>query len=491
MRLRFLLDTNILIPLQDSYIVLSSNLQNFIRLANKGGHQLLYHPASLEDIQRDSDAERRNRTLSRLGQYEKLKGVPPCPWNTEGISPNSICDNEILYALKCNATHALVTEDKGIHAKAREHGLSDRVYNIQTAEDWLCRLHEPNEVRLPNIKDVNLHSISPELSREFFNSLREDYQLFDEWFVRKAREGRRAWICRDDDGNLGAICIYAMQESEKITDSGESLSGKALKLCTFKVGESIRGRKTGELFLKAAFRYAFENGCTNIFIHGNADKQPYLTALLGDFGFVEKGSYEGDTVWLKNHPLHPPDDEIDAKEYVRLYYPHYRQDSGVTKYLVPIRPEYHDILFPDYPSQRSRQLQLFDNPHRHVGNSIKLAYLCHTQTKSIDPGDVLLFYRSRDEKVLTTIGVVDEFVVSTDPAEISAKVSRRTVYSFEEITRMSSKEVKVILFRIIKHISTPVPLEELNKRGVISGYPQSIVKLDESKYRSFLDAAEI
>ena len=41
-RLRFLLDTNVLIPLQDSFQVLEQNLANFVRLAGVGGHQLLY-----------------------------------------------------------------------------------------------------------------------------------------------------------------------------------------------------------------------------------------------------------------------------------------------------------------------------------------------------------------------------------------------------------------------------------------------------------------
>ncbi|MGY1489663.1 GNAT family N-acetyltransferase [Methylobacillus pratensis] len=489
--MRLLLDTNILIPLQDSYIVLNDNLKNFIRLAGKGGHQLLYHPASLVDIERDSDANRRNRTLSRLDQYEKLEAVSGCPWSTDSSSPNNVCDNEILYALQCNAAHALITEDRGLHARAREHGLSDRVYNIQTAEDWLRRLHEPAEVHLPNIEDVPLHFLSPELESEFFNSLRGDYQGFNDWFGRKAQEGRRAWICRNDQGNLGGLCIYAEQVNEKITDSGEALTGKALKLCTFKVGESVRGRKIGELFLKAAFRYATENECLNIFIHGNAGKQHYLALLLEDFGFIgHSENYEGDTVWVKKHPVSAPDDLIDAKDFVRLYYPHYRQDSGVSKYLVPIVPEYHDILFPDYLSPSSMQLGLFESPNRHVGNAIKLAYLCHAQTKSIVPGDIVLFYRSHDEKMLTTIGVVDDFTISSDSAEISAQVSRRTVYSFEQISDMAKKrEVKIILFRVVKHLQPPISYKELKARGILSGHPQSIVKLDESRYRGFLNAA--
>ena len=490
-RLRFLLDTNILIPLQDSYLILNENLQNFIRLASIGGHQLIYHPASLEDINRDNNTERRNRTLSRLKQYQKLDSTPTCPWNTGNESSNDACDNEILYALECNAAHALITEDKGIHANARLRGLSGRVYNIQTAEDWLRRLHEPKEVKLPNIEDTPLYALSPELPKPFFDSLRTDYKHFNNWFSKKAQEGRHAWVCRDGNGKLGAVCIYATQENEKITNEGHILVGKSLKLCTFKVEEGVRGRKIGELFLKAAFRYASENLCSHIFVHGNAEKQPYLVALLEEFGFCDKGNYDIDTVWVKEHPIIPPTSALPAKEYVRRYFPHFRQDEGVAKYLVPIQPDYHDILFPDFISQKSRQLQLFYPTQNHVGNAIKLAYLCHAQTNTIEPGDVLLFYRSKDEKCLTTLAVVDDFKILSDATEIAAIVSRRTVYSFDQISEMSEKNVKVILFRLIKHLHTSIPLEELKSRGILSGAPQSIVKLTEPKYRNLANAAGI
>ena len=274
-RLRFLLDTNILIPLQDSYQVLESNLANFVRLASIGGHQLLYHPATIVDFERDQDPDQKARNLGRIRQYPAIENPASCPWNVDTTSPNDACDNEILYSLECDAVHALVTEDRRIHKKARARGLNERVYTIQTAEDWLRRLHEPRKVVLPNIQDVPLHSLTPHLSESFFDSLREGYDGFDEWFRRKARENRMAWVYRDEVGSLAAICIYATQENEAITDSGVRLLGTALKLCTFKVSNEVRGRKIGELFLKAAFRYGSENRCEHLFIHANAERHDY------------------------------------------------------------------------------------------------------------------------------------------------------------------------------------------------------------------------
>lgn len=488
LRLRLLLDTNVLIPLQDSMIVLQPNLANFARLAGVGGHQLLYHPASADDIRRDADADRRERTLQRLGLYSELERPGVCPWNSPQTPVNDAADNEILYALQCDAAHALVTEDRGLHTKARRIGLGSRVYTIQTAEDWLRRLHEPAEVRLPSIEDVPLHVLTPFLDGEFFNSLREGYPGFNDWFRTKARAGRHAWLYRDERNEPSALCVYAIQEDEVINDAGDVLVGRALKLCTFKVGERVRGRKIGELFLKAAFRFATENACSNVFVHGSQEGHPYLIELLEDFGFSSCGAYRGDTVFVKAHPPMPPTVDVSPPEYVRLYYPHYRKDASVQKYLVPIRPAYHDILFPDYESAVRRQMALFQ-PRNFAGNAVKLAYLCHTPTRSVRAGDLLLFYRTADERAVTTLGVVDRFEVLDDATKIASLVSRRTVYTQQEIVAMAERQTKVFLFRCIEHFPNPVPYDELLQQGIAAGPIQSLRRIDDAQFERLVRAA--
>ena len=108
--MRFLLDTNILIPLEDSNVQLQPGLANFVRLAQKHRHHLVFHPASEEDINRDKNADRRARTRNRLTQYTRLDGVSDCPWNTTETSPNDACDNAILFAIECDAAHYVVVK---------------------------------------------------------------------------------------------------------------------------------------------------------------------------------------------------------------------------------------------------------------------------------------------------------------------------------------------------------------------------------------------
>ena len=366
--MRFLLDTNILIPLEDSEQVLEASLANFVRLAHENNHVLLYHPASEDDFLRDSNLERRRQNLDRLKKHTRLPDRPACPWNTVFTRPNDKVDNELLYALHCDAVHALITEDRGIHDKARDRGLLDRVYTIQTAEDWLRRLHDTKHVQLPDIEDVSLYTLTNLLDGEFFHSLRESYPGFNGWFGDKAREGRKAWVAWEREGVLAAICIYTRQDNEVITEEGFRVDGAALKLSTFKVGPAARGRKIGELLLKAAFRYATANRLENIFIHGDAEQHHFLFAMLKDFGFVHVGSHPGskgrDAVYCKSHPPLPPSEMIEPFEYLIRYFPHFRHDPEINKLIIPIRPGYHDIQFPDNHSPAGRQLSLFSRSNK-------------------------------------------------------------------------------------------------------------------------------
>lgn len=494
--MRFLLDTNILIPLEDSQLPLKASLANLVRLSNANGHEFIYHPASEDDIKRDSNELRKQQTLQRLRQYTRLNDTLACPWNDKNTNANDKADNEILYALFCEAAHALFTEDQGIHRKAKELGIGDKVYNIQTAEDWLSRLYERISVQLPDVEEVSLHSLVPFLESDFFDSLRDGYgrSAFNDWFRKKARDGVKAWVVWEAKGVLGAVCIYDIQKNEKITEEGMILNGESLKLSTFKVAGSMRGKKTGELFLKAAFRYATANKYEHIFIHGELEKHSYLFNLLEDFGFEPVGTHPNtsgrDIVYLKKHPaIAPAYQEIKPFDYLKKYFPHFQKNENINKYIIPIRPEFHSILFPDFIG---RQKTLFQ-PINKAGNAIKQAYLCHAQANSIKAGDIVLFYRSKDEKSITSIGVVEDFQSSKDPVFIAQLVSRRTVYSMQDIVEMTKKNTKIntkiILFRIISHFANPVSFNLLRAKNLVNGPIESIQSINHQKFESILEHA--
>ena len=173
---------------------------------------------------------------------------------------------------------------------------------------------------------------------------------------------------------------------------------------------------------------------------------------------------------------------MEPFEYLRRFFPHFRHDDAVTKFIVPIRSEYHQILFPDYPA---RQLALFKSENQ-AGNAIKLAYLCHAQTRIMTPGDVLLFYRSGDESAITSVGIVESYETLNDSDTVASRVKRRTVYSMEEIVKLVKRPTRVMLFRLVKHFQKPLSLQWLKAKNVTKGAPQSIMKISTDAFERVL-----
>jgi len=453
--MRILIDTNIVIPLEDSSKVLEDSFSELLQLSNENNHQVLVHPYSLDDLERDKDEVRKKSLQSRLEKYKSLDSPPQFDddfINKNGLTPkrdNDRVDNSMLAAVYLNAAHWLITEDRGIHKKASRLGISNKVYYIQQAVEALQGLY-PNryEVELPNIENLFLYDI--DLKDSFFDSLREDYDRFNEWFEDKQAEGRKAKVVKDEHSQVNAILIYKEERGEIVTNDNRGLPGKSIKLSTFKVGEQVRGQKIGELFLKSAFEEARKNGCDYVYLTIHPEKHEYLKDLCEDFGFYEYGidiKNNRDLVYVKDIGYKNGGECEDAFDFYRHYSPSFHC-QGVEKFIIPIRPEYHSILFAD--NQKQRPLITFNKA---AGNTIKKAYLSHTPLKHMRPGDLLLFYRSGDWKAITTLGIVEKFFISSDPDEIASEVAKRTVYSISDIEEMCHKPTRVLLFRQIFHLN--------------------------------------
>ena len=487
--MRILIDTNIFIPMEDSSIELDGKLAELHRLAS-GSHQLLIHPASRDDISRDRNTSRRDSMLRRLEKYLELESPPAFGTGEEeglfGVPRkiNDHCDNLILLALHRNCVHWLVTQDEGIHKKAKSIGEYERVLTVDQAISSLLKADNEHHRLYPNIEDVLCHSL--DLRNSFFDSLREGYEGFDKWFVEKcAQSGRRAWACTSGS-DIHAIAIYKKEESPIVTVDKRGLPGNVLKICTFKVVK--RGLKIGELMLKQAFNYATSHNIQYVYATVAPGEHEMLEDLFTEFGFYDYGidTAGRDHVFVKEFPIEIPNTTDPPLEYSIKYYPNIKLENN-SVLIVPIRPQYHDVLFPELVVQPD----MFSDVANSAGNAIKQAYLCRSPMKSICPGDIIFFYRTSDQKAVTTYGVVDQFLIESEADKIYQWVSKRTVYSFEEIQGMSGKEVRVILFRLVRHIINPIHYSRLLEEGIVKGPIQSIVTLSRDNAIKLLEDAEI
>lgn len=76
--MNILIDTNILIPLEDTSKVLDEKFAVARKLSSEQGHILYLHPIQTSDIQNDLNANRREIMLSRISQYPVIPS-PPLP----------------------------------------------------------------------------------------------------------------------------------------------------------------------------------------------------------------------------------------------------------------------------------------------------------------------------------------------------------------------------------------------------------------------------
>ncbi|TLS68126.1 hypothetical protein FEF65_03780 [Mariprofundus erugo] len=480
-----LIDTNILIPLEDTARTLDPSLAEMRRMSEQNGHILYVHPSQAEDIRRDKDEQRRDIVLSRLRQYQTIPSPPELSseklleYGWRQNSDNDRIDNLLLHALCRGSVHFLVTNDKDLHKKARQANVQEHVHRL---DQFLAFLKSQTDEEQPppyGIQEKLLHEF--DVNQPFFDSLRDGYPGFNKWYLDKAAEHRTAW-CVHNKGEVHAICIYKQEEYPTIVDGGSPLNGIALKLCTFKVGESVRGRKLGERLLFSAFKYAVEHDIPYVYLHTYGKEHELLVSLCQDYGFEFAGKYQDrDDVYIKTmlapHTV-PPD--MEPLTYAMQFYPHYLDADDVGKFIIPIRPEYHNDLFAD-TSDTARGLFANDpSQYSPQANTIKKAYICHANTTQIQPGDLLLFYRTHDRMSVECIGVVEQAYRGREIGTVLPMVSKRTVYSRAEIERWLQRQTLVILFRFIRNFP-PISQAELSQAG-IRGPIQSIRKITHDQY---------
>jgi len=498
--MHLLLDTNIFIYREDDRII-SQNVSDLFRLLNNVSVNILIHPASVADIQRDTDQKRREVMLSKIRMYRELAHPPAASKDPAFVAivgeprrSQDAIDNEILYAVSKGAVDFLVTEDAEIHQKAVAAGISDRVFHIDDAREYFKKfLPKKDKIYAPPaLKEDFLYNLN--LSDPFFDSLKHDYPRvgkspsFEEWFKDKAR--RPCFVSYQSPDRIGALLVKKI-EDEAIDDARPPLpKKKRLKIALLKVIDY--GHKIGELLLKLSFDSAVQNDIDEVYLTHFTEKDDRLAALLHEYGFIKVAvNARGEDIFLKKLVVdNPVLIETAPRQIYRSYYPTFYDGPAVNKWIIPIRPEFHERLFTDVVR---RQTLLTEHTGGFIveGNAIKKAYLCRAPTKKMAEGDVVLFYRSVDESAITSLGVVEEVYTGiSDTSQILRLVGKRTVYSPEEIEGFD-KPLMIILFRHICHLEHPLEIDQLRKQKLLKRAPMTINKLPDEIYRIIKDLGGI
>lgn len=491
--MNILIDTNIFIYFED-YKVIDESFTKLYNLCLKFNHKLFIHPASIDDINNDTNLERRNISLSKIKKYSMLENAKlPSEQDIRDLglaekNSHDKIDNIILYALYKDSANLLLTQDIGIIKKARKIGIDHRVMYVQQALHSFKKLHIQHEIYYPNM----MHKYLYELNRndKIFDSLKEDYAEFNNWFSKVSQEHRKCWIHGyNGDTKIGGVLIYKDEHNPIITNDNKALRGKVLKISTFKISEHMQGWKLGELFIKTVFTYAHQNKYEYVYLTTRQDKQEYLVSLIEDFGFRYFGKCDKnrDEVFVKQISIKDVGKtNLNNIDFHKRYSPFIKCTINVNKFIVPIQPKYHNILFPEIEDDK----RLFYT-HPSVGNTIKKAYLSHANTKKMRSGDLLLFYRSKDKMAITTLGIVEKTFKSKDLNVILEEVAKRTVYSYDEIREQAKKETNIILFRLIGHFENPFISKAWMEKNNIYKKCQSICQIENEIFSKIIEKGNL
>lgn len=433
--MRVLLDTNIVIH-REAQKIRNPDIGILFNWLDRLKAEKCVHPLTLEELQRHLDPQTVTTMGVKVANYTTLKTHAPFDGEVKRVSDaidkdvNDITDSKLLVEVYAGRIDFLISEDKKIHQKAQLLNISEKVFKIDT---FLEKVTAEN----PDLVDYKVLAVKKQyfgevnLADSFFDSFREDYHGFDEWFQRKSDE--ISYICYQNDVLSAFLYVKAEDQNEPYTDITPIFPKKRrLKIGTFKV--TSNGFKLGERFLKIIFDNAFIQRVDEIYvtIFNKSTEHERLIALLEEWGFKYWGT--------KATPTGPED--VYVREFNRdgainlanpkLTYPFVSRDNGI--FIVPIYPAYHTELFPDSILKTESPNDFVENePHR---NALSKVYISRSHERNLNQGDLIVFYRTGGyyEGVATTIGVVESVINNiTDEAQFIALCRKRSVFTDDQL----------------------------------------------------------
>lgn len=492
--MRALLDTNIVIH-RESNTIVNPDIGTLFKWLDKGKYEKCIHPITIKEISKNSNKKTTDTFLTKLDSYSLLKTVAMLSQEIIAISEkfdrneNDLNDTALLNELFVGRVDILVTEDKKIHFKAVQLGISNRVFNIDSFLEKVVSEHpELIDYRVLNVTKKHFGEIN--LQDSFFDSFKEDYQGFEKWFNKKADE--IAYVTYKEENILSFLYLKVEDENENYSDITPRFTHKKrLKIGTFKVVSN--GVRLGERFLKIIFDHALINKVDEIYvtIFNRRPEQERLIDLLENWGFVKYGNKGEEHVYVRDFS------SSYNNENPKLTFPFFSKNANV--FLNPIYPEYHTNLLPDsILKTESPDNFLESQPHR---NAIRKVYVSRSWEKGLKSGDLIVFYRTKEPEknayynsVISTIGIVEEVIFDIkDETDFILKCRKRSVFTDRELSDQwnYSQRSKPFIINFLCAYSFPkrINLAQLISFGIIKDIdsaPRGFQKITKPQFEKIL-----
>jgi len=303
----------------------------------------------------------------------------------------------------------------------------------------------PDKFQLRNFSETDVNDL-------FFDSLKEDYPDFTQWYKRKVDAGSKAYVFKDENG-LGAF-IYLKDENDSIELSDRVLpAAPRLKIGTLKLAEHHHGQRLGEGALGLALWQWQEKRVPEVYIT-LYEKHTMLVSLIKRFGFNFIGvKNNGESVYIKSRK------DVDYSDPYKSF-PFIDPTFKKAGYII-VDDLYHDTLFP--------RSELKNVPYSEVNtaaaNGISKVYVGANISPHYCKREPVLIYRKHTKNdgqkpkfksCLTSYCVVTDiifikkygkFLMTYD--KLKDKVGNKSVFDEQDIRNKYNTEKNVVVIQML------------------------------------------
>lgn len=495
---RVLLDTNVIIQ-REGYNNVSSEATKAYKWFEKLKTTKLICPKTREEIKKYRNDDAQKSISTKLESYENL--IPRIVnddffeqvVSRYSMDENSIIDNEILYQVYDGLADLLITNDNKILKKAEDLGIRMLVVSIQEYLN-IVEKEFPDKVYYPmlSVKKIKFGDLN--VDDVFFDTLKEDYPEFVDWFYEKNQEEAYAFKRKNEIHGFLYVKVEYPDEKGYLEIVPNLSKKKRLKVGTFKIDPSLKGFRLNERFLKIIFDNALVNDVDEIYVtlfENRREEIDILRDILCKWGFNYYGykpskTGANESVYVKDMKKYDPFKDI------KYNFPNL--PTGQRIFMLPINPEYHTDLFPD-SILKNEDMSLYEEDKGNL-YSLEKIYVSNVSSQRARPGDFVVIYRSGDRypkkysSVCTCLAILENVTFPKTKDDYLKECSNKSVFNTDELNDFyDSKNYRIVIKLIpYKTYFDKISLNTLRNVGLVEQFsgPRPFDEVPEKLYDLFL-----
>lgn len=325
-----------------------------------------------------------------------------------------ICRHSQLSQFNRQKVDNIISNDPMLLVLSYKQGLATRIYST---ENFMERIHiDHPEYSLPRelkIKEIMFGDI--DVNQIFFDSYREEYEEFDEWFAKKSKEMATAYIATIDGKVKAFLALKVEKEDENYNDITPLMPpNRRLKICSFKVG--VCGYRLSERFMMIVFKEAMEQRCNEIYVtifDTYENRRNLMFLLCNRWGFV-------------NYGKNTRGEQVLTRKFVKFVTNKYRQCYPFAR-----RPQYLIIL-----SLLSKEILEFQ------GGYIRQMLVLFEQSEEFNRGSIMFIRNSHTGKLIFSAVVEDVIREISDEQKFVDSCKKRSIYTEKRLREIWNKNNK-------------------------------------------------